>query len=213
MPGKASIPVEPRAISDPVNVTQQARVSSLVDGQAAGTHQLETKSFLMVWDSSAGNWRFLRSDASGNLLVNVAAGGSSAGAAVTLLPLGARAASGSNIVTGLGNYTEAVIVFRVTGIIGDGTQVLRMFIDRSPDQGTVFDTIVRFADVTTATGDFVVSLNSKGSSGEVPRAVDTNPAAPTLRNVPFGDRLRVRWEIAGGGASVSFTMSMQGWFK
>lgn len=137
---------------------------------------------------------------------------------LTLLASAARTSTGQGTaVTGLGAYKSATIFLDVTAAATDATDTLDVYVEYSPDAGTTWDNFVHFTQVLGNGGpkQFVAHVNLFGAAPDAMHAVGEALAAGSVRQVDFGDRLRVRWEITdgGGGGNVSFTFAVKASLK
>jgi len=100
-------------------------------------------------------------------------------------------------VTRLEHYRNAIILLTLASKTMDAATTLDIYLQYSPDEGTTWDDLVHFAQVTNAAmgaGSYVVVLSPIGSgAGAVDRVVtDGTLAANSIRNQHWCDRIRVK---------------------
>jgi len=125
----------------------------------------------------------------------------------------ADATTNTTAVTGLSKYTLATILLTVASKTMDASTTMDVYIQYSPDEGTTWDDIAHFSQITNDAvdnGTYVLFLNSGASVGAVDRATTNGTiTANTLRNISWCDRLRVRYTSANfsGNDTVTLTVS------
>lgn len=129
--------------------------------------------------------------------------------AESLLASAARTASANSggLTRDYSPFSTATFFLDVTAVAAASTDTLDVFIDRLLPDGSTWDNIVHFTQVLGNGGakKFVADMTAGTAAGEV-RAVG-DAVANSVRDVQWGSTLRVRWEIAGGTASFTFSLT------
>jgi hypothetical protein len=128
----------------------------------------------------------------------------------------ANATTTRTTTTGLGIYCEALILINVTGG-GVATGTLQLYLEDSVDGGTTWHDLVSSNTFTfgaaTTTQLFAVSGRLATSLTQGAAATVETLAAGTVRQGPFGDRIRVREKVSGiGGSPTGVTYTISGVF-
>lgn len=127
-------------------------------------------------------------------------------------------ATAGDATTHLDIYNRATVLLTVSGKVFDGGTTLDVYLQYSPDEGTTWDDIAHFAQVTSAAvgdGTYVLSLNN-GTAGVADRATDDADgtlAANGVRNIPWCDRVRVKYDGANLSGTDTITIKVQGYFQ
>ena len=138
---------------------------------------------------------------------------------VTLLPTtintGNTATAGSAVCS-LEEFTRALLMLTISDKTMDASTTLDIYVQYSPDEGTTWDDIACFSQVTSgalADGTYVVALNH-GAVGVVDRATDDGATitANSVRNQPWGDRMRIKYDGGNFSGSDTITIAVAGWF-
>ena len=140
---------------------------------------------------------------------------------LTLLP--STTITGNDVVavsatTKLDLYNRATILLTVSGKTFDASTTLDIYLQYSPDEGTTWDDIAHFAQITNAAianGTYVLSLNN-GTAGVADRATEDAAgtlAANSVRNIPWCDRMRVKYDGANLAGTDTITIKVQGYFQ
>ena len=120
-------------------------------------------------------------------------------------------------VLGIDKFSKALIILTVSGKTMAGGAVADVWVQYSPNQGTTYDDIGHFAQITAgaiADGVYVMVLNH-GSAGIADRIVDdaATLAANSVRNQPWGDRMRIKIVPATfNGTTDTITLAVTAWF-
>ena len=127
------------------------------------------------------------------------------------------ATTSTTAVTGLDPYTLATVLLTVGAKTMDGGTTMDVYIQYSPDEGTTWDDIAHFPQITSAAignGTYVLFLNAYGGSGSNGR-VTTNGslAAGTLRNVSWADRLRVQYKSVNFAGADTLTLTVSAFMQ
>jgi len=123
------------------------------------------------------------------------------------------ATTNTTAVTGLDKYSLATILLTVASKTMDASTTMDVYIQYSPDEGTTWDDIAHFAQITNSAvgnGTYVLFLNALGGSSSIDRVTRSGSlAANTVLNVPWCDRLRVQYTSANfaGSDTVALTVS------
>jgi len=123
------------------------------------------------------------------------------------------ATTSTTAVTGLDPYSMATILLTLASKTMDGGTTMDVYIQYSPDEGTTWDDIAHFAQVTSAAladGTYVLFLNAYGGSSSVDRVTRNGSlAANSVLNVPWCDRLRVQYTSVNfaGADTIDITVS------
>jgi hypothetical protein len=128
---------------------------------------------------------------------------------------GDTAAAGDAVLS-LDKYSRAVLLLTVSGKSVDGGDTLDIYVQYSPDFGTTWDDIAHFAQMTSAAvgdGTYVMVLNH-GTAGIADRATDDGAtlAAASVRNQPWGDRMRIKYDGANLSGGDTVTIKVEAWF-
>lgn len=127
-------------------------------------------------------------------------------------------ATAGDAVTGLDIYNRATILLTVSAKTFDASTTLDIYLQYSPDEGTTWDDIAHFAQITNAAiadGTYVLSLNN-GTAGVADRVTgdaDGTLAAGALRNIPWCDRMRVKYDGANLAGTDTITIKVEGYFQ
>ncbi len=111
----------------------------------------------------------------------------------------------------LDKYTLATILLTLSAKTFDASTTMDIYLQYSPDEGTTWDDIAHFTQITDAAvadGTYVLFLNALAGTGLADRATrDGSLAVNSLLNVPWCDRLRVK--CVGANISGSDTITAQ----
>lgn len=111
-----------------------------------------------------------------------------------------------------GGWTRATFVLIVSGKTMDAETTLNLYVQYSPNQGVSWDDLVAFAQITNAAignGTYVAQVVASSTTGAVDRAVtDKTLTANNIRQIPFGDRLRVVGTPANFAGTDTITISI-----
>lgn len=117
----------------------------------------------------------------------------------------------STAVTLLDKYSMMVVLLTVSAkSISAGT--LNIYVQGSPDQGTTWDDIVAFTQVTSAAvanGSYVAFVNSNGASVADRAVTNGTLTANSVRSIAWGDRLRVKLDPASFDGDDTVTIKVQ----
>lgn len=133
---------------------------------------------------------------------------------VTLLASAARTDNGTAIVSGFAPFSSAVFTLTVTAKDTEVGDTLNVYIQRELPNGE-WDDLVSFTQMlgngTDADTD-LADVYAGASSGAYSATVsDAGLAAGSVRNLMWGNRLRVKWVIADAGTdNASFTFAVHG---
>lgn len=120
-------------------------------------------------------------------------------------------------VTNLQGYTRCTLMLTVSAKTMDASTTLDVRVQYSPDEGTTADDIVAFAQITNeavANGKYIVVLNGVPVAGATDKAVANGTlAAGTLINIPWCDRMRVKYTKAKFAGTDTVTIKVQGYFQ
>lgn len=120
-------------------------------------------------------------------------------------------------VTGLDRYTLATILLTVSGKTMDASTTLNIRVQYSPDEGTTWDDIASFAQITNAAignGKYVLFLNAFGGSSAIDRVTtDGTLTANTVRNISWGDRMRLKYVSANYAGSDTVTIAVSAYMQ
>lgn len=173
---------------------------------SSGTSNLRITPCLLPWFPGVS----LISNNAGNITVNEAQVG---GTTITLTTLAIQASQVSAVTnttttrtttTGLGIYSTLDILLSITGA-GVATGNLQIYIEDSVDGGTTWDDLVSFNVYAFAAGATTQRAVVQGAIATTrtqcaAQAIETL-AAGTVRQGPFGDRIRVREKVSGVSGS------------
>jgi hypothetical protein len=137
----------------------------------------------------------------------------------TLLPATTNTgdtATAGDAALGLDRYSKALLLLTVSGKTMDASTTLDIYVQYSPDYGTTWDDIARFAQITNAAvndGTYVMVLNH-GTAGIADRATDDGATitANTVRNQPWGDRMRIKYDGTNFAGTDTVTIQVDAWF-
>ena len=98
----------------------------------------------------------------------------------------------------------------------DSSTTFDIYVQYSPDKGTTWDDLARFTQVTDSVfgnGTYVVALHN-GVAGIADRATDDGATitANTVRNQPWGDRMRIKYDGGNFAGTDTITIKVVGWF-
>lgn len=127
---------------------------------------------------------------------------------VELLPSTVISASGAgSAVDGLHRYKGVIGVLKVTGVPSGGAPTLNVYVQASPDGGTIWQDVASF-QFTTAAAIRTFQLSQVASPGTATLAA-SDGALTTNTSVqgPFGDRVRAKYVFAAGGSTGTYTLS------
>jgi hypothetical protein len=138
---------------------------------------------------------------------------------VTLLPSTTNTgntATAGDAKLGLDRYSRALLFLTVSDKTMDASTTLDIYVQYSPDYGTTWDDIAHFAQVTNAAvgdGTYVMVLNH-GTAGIADRATDDGATitANSVRNQPWCDRMRIKYDGANFSGSDTITIKVDAWF-
>jgi len=120
-------------------------------------------------------------------------------------------------VVNLDKFITALILLTISGKTFDASTTLDIYLQYSPDQGTTWDDIAHYAQVTNAArgnGKYVLFLHSRGGAGVVDRVTtDAALAVNTLHNISWCDRMRVKCVGANISGTDTITVKVQGYFQ
>mgnify|MGYP001570771648 CR=1 FL=1 len=104
------------------------------------------------------------------------------------------------ITTGLAGYRDLVILVNIT-VGGAATGVLQLFLQDSVDGGTTWDDLVAsntfVFGAAPVTQRFVISGRLATTMAQGSAVINEALTAGTVRNGPWGDRIRVREVVSG----------------
>ncbi len=147
----------------------------------------------------------------GDTAIEVKGGGLAAGSAALTL----RASAVTNTVetnalvtavTGIDRYRRLTVLLVVSAAATDAGDLLKVYIDFSPDGGTTWVNGARFADVLGTGGakSFIATFDPT-NPGTAPIDVSADCAAGAVRPGVFGNQVRVRFSTVDADADCSFT--------
>ncbi len=150
----------------------------------------------------------------GDTAVEVKGGGLAAGSAA--LTLKAQGTATTTVVTntlvtavtGIDRYRRLTVLLDVSAVLTDVDDILKVYIDFSPDSGVTWVNGCRFADVLgNGTAKKFVAVFDPSSPGTAPIDVTSDCAAGVVRPSVFGNQVRVRYttEDPDGTPDLSFT--------
>ena len=116
----------------------------------------------------------------------------------------AAATSNSGALDWPSDIDSAVIVLDVTAASGT-SETMDVAIQCSPDDGTTFYTVARFAQQTTSTVTLAKTFlthQGEGTAAAVLTVADTGGVLES--NIPFTNQIRFVWTIAGTNPSYTF---------
>lgn len=125
-------------------------------------------------------------------------------------------ATAGAVVGALEMYNRATLLLTVSGKSIDAGTTLDIYVQYSPDKGTTWDDIAHFAQITSAAvgnGTYVMVLNH-GTAGIADRATDdaATLSANSVRNQPWGDRMRIKYDGTNFAGNDTVTIKVAGWF-
>lgn len=120
-------------------------------------------------------------------------------------------------VAKLDYFTIATILLTVSAKTFDASTTLDIYVQWSPDEGTTWDDLVAFSQITNAAvgnGTYVVFLNPLQAAGIVDRiTAEETLAAHTIQSCHWCDRMRVVAVGANISGSDTITVKVEGYFK
>lgn len=115
-------------------------------------------------------------------------------------------------VTGFGHYRSLILLLTVSLKTMDAGTTLDIYVQTSPDDGTTWDDIAHFAQITSAAipnGTYVARLLNDTDAGFVDRATrDVTLAAGSIVDY-FADRVRVKYVSAAFAGADTITVQVQ----
>ncbi len=117
-------------------------------------------------------------------------------------------------ITGLDLFRQAVFTLKVSSKTMDAGTTLDIYIQYSPDEGTTWDDLYHFTQITdTAIGNgtYVAYLAPASTSISDAAVSDGALAAATFKDVSFCDRLRVK-TVAANFSADTITVEVLGYF-
>ena len=132
------------------------------------------------------------------------------GQPITMLSSAARTTSSnsSNLKGTASNITQGSalsLYLDVTTLTGDGASAtgLQVYIDTSPDGGTTWLNVAKFARVTSSTGTRVINCRRTGIGATEAAVFSTTSGVSVATNSVWAADNRVRWELGNNtGATV-----------
>jgi len=113
-------------------------------------------------------------------------------------------------------YERAVVLLTVSDKTMDSSTTLNIYLQYSPDEGTTWDDLVSFAQVTNsaiADGTYVAVLNGVPATSTAARVTtDGSLAAGSVNALPWCDRLRVKYTKVNFAGTDTITIKVQAYF-
>lgn len=115
-------------------------------------------------------------------------------------------------VTGFGGYKNLTVLLTVAAKTMDASTTLNIYIQTSPDDGTTWDDVIAFTQVTNAAianGTYIAQLSNQAAAGFVDRANKDATLTANSKADYFCDQLRVKYVSANfaGADTVTVTVS------
>jgi hypothetical protein len=146
---------------------------------------------------------------------------------IPMVASAARTASGTGSAFGdnqdsLADYTSATFMLDVTADESTSADLLDVLVQRLLPDLSTWDTIGRFEQLGGDNGaDKYVLDISNGSADNIGRDVDDNVTAAAsvtlsanaVRDVAWGEQVRIAWIINDDSTSASFTFSVDAFFR
>jgi len=141
---------------------------------------------------------------------------------ITLLPatiITGNTATAGTQVAGLQDFTKATVLLTVADKTFDASTTMDIYVQYSPDEGTTWDDIGHFTQITDAAIDdgTYVMLLSHGTGASIADRVtddaDGTLAAGTVRSRPWCDRMRVKYDGANLSGTDTITLMVQSFFQ
>ena len=127
------------------------------------------------------------------------------------------ATTSTTAVTGLDPYTLATILLTVASKTMDGGTTMDIYVQYSPDEGTTWDDIAHFAQITNAAiadGTYVMRLNGAGGLAAIDRVTANGSlAANTVQNISWCDRLRVQYTSSAFAGTDTLTLTVSAYLQ
>jgi len=116
-------------------------------------------------------------------------------------------------VAGLQDYIKATILLTVAAKTMDASTTMDVYVQYSPDEGTTWDDIAHFAQLTNAAignGTYVMFLAQGTGASVVDRVTDDGATitANTVRNISWCDRMRIKYDGANFSGSDTVTLTV-----
>ena len=139
----------------------------------------------------------------------------------TLMPATVVTGNTATAVTqvgGLAGFSKATILLTVSAKTFDSSTTMDIYVQYSPDEGTTWDDIAHFAQVTNAAvgdGTYVMYLDQGTGASVADRVTDDGAtlAANNVRNISWCDRMRIKYDGANLAGTDTITLKVQGYFQ
>jgi hypothetical protein len=114
-----------------------------------------------------------------------------------------------------GFVTAAMLLLTVSAKVFDAATTMDVYVQYSPDEGTTWDDLAHFAQITNAAignGTYIAYIAPGASAAD---RVTTNGtlAANSVRSIPWCDRVRVKCVGANIAGTDTITLKVQGFFR
>jgi len=116
-------------------------------------------------------------------------------------------------VAGLQDYIKATILLTVAAKTMDASTTMDVYVQYSPDEGTTWDDIAHFAQLTNGAignGTYVMFLAQGTGASVVDRVTDDGATitANSVRNISWCDRMRIKYDGANFSGSDTVTLTV-----
>jgi len=141
---------------------------------------------------------------------------------VTLLPatiITGNTATAGTQAAGLQDFTKATVLLTVAAKTMDSSTTMDVYVQYSPDEGTTWDDIAHFAQITNGAignGTYVMYLCQGTGAGVADRVTDDADgtlAAGNIRNISWCDRMRIKYDGANFAGTDTVTLTVQSFFQ
>jgi len=119
-------------------------------------------------------------------------------------------------VLGLDVFTLVTLLLTISAKTFDGGTTLDVYVQYSPDEGTTWDDLAHFAQITSAAmavGKYVAFVNARSASVVDRVVTDATLAANSVRSIHWGDRVRVKCVGANIAGLDTITVKVEGFFR
>lgn len=113
----------------------------------------------------------------------------------------------TGIIGGLSEYEYAAVTLQITAV--SGTTTLDAYLDTRLD-GTNWGNIAHFP-LITGTAQHILALSRTLVANSLIATSGADAGAGTVRNIPFGDDLRMRQALSGTSVSISGVWTLTLW--
>lgn len=128
-------------------------------------------------------------------------------------------ATAGAVRAGLDEYTKASLLLTVASKTFDASTTMEVYVQYSPDEGTTWDDIGHFAQITNSAignGTYVMYL-SHGTGASIGDRVtddaDGTLTAGSVRSRSWCDRMRIKYDGNNLSGSDTITLTVQGYFQ